>query len=92
MGLLATFLGKNEFIILDEPYNSLDFYSRKYLSKLIRKYNDACSTTFLISSHNLDEVITVSSRVIILKKGIIVTDSPTTNISKEAIEQQLDNS
>ena len=89
VGLLATFLGQNKLIILDEPYTNLDISSKKYLSMMIENYNQTHNITFLISSHNMNEVLTVSSRVIILKKGIIINDSQIANISTEDIELQL---
>ena len=60
-GLLSALAGNKELIILDEPYANLDISSKKKLSHLISKINTTKKSTFIISSHNLDEVLDVSN-------------------------------
>lgn len=62
-----TLLGKAELILLDEPTAGLDPPNVKVMRNLI---SDASSdATFIISSHNLDELEKVCSSVVHLEKG-----------------------
>ena len=62
-----TLLGKAELILLDEPTAGLDPPNVKMMRNLI---SDASSdATFIISSHNLDELEKVCSSVVHLEKG-----------------------
>lgn len=64
-----TLLGKAELILLDEPTAGLDPPNVKVMRNLI---SDASSeATFVISSHNLDELEKVCSSVVHLEKGAL---------------------
>jgi len=88
-GILGSIIGERELILLDEPYASLDISSKKFLSKKIKDMNVNIDCTFIISSHNLEDVLSVASRVIVLKRGVIVIDERIENIKKQEIEDVL---
>lgn len=71
-GIVGTFIGNPEIIVLDEPFASLDPSSQIQLKTIIARKKD--HHTFLLSSHDLTQVIEVCSRFIILEKGHIVMD------------------
>ncbi|MDR0834763.1 MAG: ABC transporter ATP-binding protein [Candidatus Symbiothrix sp.] len=80
IGIIGAILSKPEILFLDEPFNFLDPSSQyiisNYLSELHQKFN----TTIIISSHNLECIYNISSRVLLLEKGIIIKDvSPVNN-------------
>lgn len=84
IGLLSSFLRKGDFVLLDEPYANLDITSKKQLSVIIKqKIKD--NSTFLISSHNLEDVLEVASRVVILKEGKIVLNKLSKDITSSEI-------
>ncbi len=65
-----------ELIIYDEPSANLDIRSRRRLINFIKNSDE----TVLVSSHDLELMLEVSSRVIILDHGKIVADGPTAEI------------
>ena len=73
-GVAGAFMGSPEVIILDEPFANLDPSSQFILRKIIKSFASEYGTTFLISSHNLDNITDVCSRIVILEEGIIVKD------------------
>lgn len=61
-------------IILDEPFSNLDVESRVLIRNLISSLQENSKTTFLISSHDLDEAANLATRVLFLKQGNLNLD------------------
>jgi len=74
VGIVAAMLVQPELLILDEPFNFLDPSSQIIIRKLLKADNEARGTTMLISSHNLNHLTEICSRVILLEKGKVVKD------------------
>lgn len=83
VGIVGALIGHPEIVILDEPFASLDPTTQNRLKNLIKSRID--KHTFLISSHDLNHVADVSSRILILEKGRVVMD----NIKTEETVQQM---
>ena len=74
VGVVGAFLGNPEVIILDEPFANLDPSSQYQLRNIIKDISKQKEKTLLISSHDLDHVADVCSRIVILDKGEVVRD------------------
>ena len=85
IGIIGAVLPEPEILILDEPFNYLDptsqFFIRDYLSRL----NKNNGTTMIISSHNLECIYDIATRLIVLESGKIVKhyDSVDINTKEE---------
>ena len=73
VGLLAAFLGDPKIILLDEPFAHLDPSSQARLRKVLKNLNEE-GKTIVLSSHNLQNVMEVSGRVILIENGEIRSD------------------
>lgn len=71
LALTAVVIQKNEFLILDEPYNGVDIHSNFIITELIKKLRDA-GKTILISSHIFSTLSDVCDHIFVLKEGEIV--------------------
>lgn len=74
IGIIAALLNEPKFIILDEPFNFLDPSSQIVLKRLLQSYNQEHQATILISSHNLQHTIDISTRITLLEHGHILKD------------------
>ncbi len=74
VGIMAALLQKPQLLILDEPFNFLDPSSQNLLKHLLTEYNQQTGATILISSHNLQHTVDISSRIVLLEKGRIIKD------------------
>lgn len=73
LGLAQTLIHDPEVLILDEPTDGLDPNQKYEVRRLINKMaRDKC---IIISTHILEEVEAVCSRMIIIAKGRILVDS-----------------
>ena len=70
---------KPEILILDEPTSNLDPKNRRSLINFLKEWQ----STLLIISHDLDFVIDVCERVIIINKGQITADGNSQTILKD---------
>lgn len=87
VGVAGAFIGNPDVVILDEPFANLDPTSQYKLRELIKEYAAAGDKTMLISSHDLDHVADVCTRIVILEKGEIVKDVPRTDSTLAELEE-----
>ncbi len=74
VALAQALLGSPELILLDEPTAGIDPPNVKIIRDLIRE--QASNATFIISSHNLDELEKLCTSVVYLEKGKLVHMGP----------------
>lgn len=74
VGLAQAILSNPDILILDEPTNGLDPNQILEIREVIREIGK--SKTVILSTHIMQEVEALCSRVILLNKGNIVSDSP----------------
>lgn len=58
-----------KLVILDEPTIGIDVQTKKKMMEMILKINEQKNTTFMITSHDFQEIEKVSQKIIILDKG-----------------------
>ena len=73
VGVAQAILHQPDIVILDEPTNGLDPTQIQHMRALIREL--ARSATVILSTHILQEVQAVSSRVLILRAGRMAVDA-----------------
>lgn len=74
VGLAQAILSNPEILILDEPTNGLDPNQILEIRDVIREIGK--SKTVILSTHIMQEVEALCSRVILLNKGKVISDSP----------------
>ena len=79
VGILAALLNNPKLIILDEPFNFLDPSSQSALKQLLVTYNQSTGATILVSSHNLNHTIDISTRIALLEHGKLIRDIDNTD-------------
>jgi len=72
LGLVEVLVKQPKIAILDEPTQGLDPQSVAEFLETIRKLRDEQGMTFVISSHQLDEVQSVCDRVGLFSKGKLI--------------------
>ena len=74
IGIIGAMIIQPDILILDEPFNYLDPSSQIEMMRLITLYNGSYGTTMLLSSHNLEHITEVSSRIVLMEKGRVLED------------------
>jgi cobalt/nickel transport system ATP-binding protein len=65
-----------EILVLDEPTNGLDPHARRQLIALLKAFHH----TRIVTSHDLDMVLELCERTIVLHEGQVMADGPTLEI------------
>lgn len=83
IALIAAFMGEPDLVILDEPSSGLDPLMQQHFIELVREASQKGTTVFM-SSHYLNEVTDVCTRILLIKKGELVKDIPTSELELAA--------
>ena len=86
VGIVATFIGAPEVVILDEPFANLDPTTQIRLKGIIKDLAAKSGVTVLVSSHDLMHVTEVCERIVVLEKGQIVKDIVTAPATLKELE------
>ena len=89
-GIVASFIGDPQVVVLDEPFANLDPTTQIRLKKIIRELAERREVTVLVSSHDLMHVTEVCERIVVLDKGKIVRDIQTTPETLKELEAFFD--
>lgn len=74
VSLARALIFPNNFMLLDEPFASLDEITKEKLEVELINYMKIKNSGFLFVSHDLEEALNVGQRLIIMKNGKIVSD------------------
>jgi len=69
-----------EVIFLDEPTSGLDPITARAFDKLVRFLVDDLGVTVFLVTHDLDTLLTVVDRLIVLAKGKVLADGPVNEV------------
>ncbi len=61
-------------LLLDEPLGALDYQLRKELQLELKSLQRRLGVTFIYVTHDQEEALTISDRIIIMNKGLIMQD------------------
>ncbi|MBL7256219.1 sugar ABC transporter ATP-binding protein [Paractinoplanes lichenicola] len=73
-----------DVVLLDEPTAALSPAEREVLFRSVRRLRDS-GTTFVYTSHFLDEVMALTDHLTVLRDGLVVVDSPTADVTVESL-------
>jgi energy-coupling factor transport system ATP-binding protein len=79
--ILASILTLNpEILVLDECSSMLDITSKTNLALTLKELNSKKGKTIIMVEHDLDYLLALTERIILIDKGEIVADGPTGEI------------
>lgn len=76
VALARALVSRPRLLLLDEPLSALDAFTRIEMQKLIEKLWQKHQFTSLLVTHDVEEAVTLTDRVILLRDGKIAMDLP----------------
>lgn len=80
LNLASVMVMQPDVLILDEPTSQLDPIAAEEFLDTVRKINRELGTTVLLAEHRLEQVVTMSDRVVVLDDGRIIADDAPANV------------
>ena len=74
LGIAKAIIHKPKILILDEPTNGLDPLGVIEVRALLKELANNLGTTVLISSHKLEEISKISTRIVIIHEGRLIRE------------------
>lgn len=91
MEIIGALLHRPEVVFLDEPTIGLDFNSQHAIRNFVIEYNKKYGATFIITSHNLNDIETVCNDLMIINKGEMVLRDSLKNVLSSFSDEKIVN-
>jgi len=88
LGIAAALLGDPEVLLFDEPVNGLDPEGILWIRKFMHRLADEGRTVF-VSSHLLSEMALTASRLVVIGRGQLISQSSTQDFVARAAENTV---
>ncbi len=83
MELIGAIIHWPSVIFLDEPTIGLDVFAAHKLREFLKVFNQREKATIILTSHNMNDIERLCSRVLILKSGKLIYDGHSTGLMQE---------
>ena len=70
------FMSGPDLVLLDEPAGGVNLTMLESLKERLVAYNREHGTTFVVIEHNMEFVMSLCSRIIVLAEGRIIAEGP----------------
>ncbi|MCQ2054680.1 MAG: ABC transporter ATP-binding protein [Fibrobacter sp.] len=87
VALARALVNEPDILLLDEPLSALDANLRKKLQAELRDVQKKTDTTFIMVTHDQDEAIAVSDRVLVMYKGAIIQDGSPEDVYEHPVNR-----
>ncbi len=81
--LALTIIGNPEIILFDEPISFIDVQGKMKIYQLVHDYVTTTPKTVIMSTHNIQDALIMSDRLIVVDRGQIIIDGPITDVIKD---------
>ncbi|WP_235029810.1 ABC transporter ATP-binding protein [Pediococcus pentosaceus] len=88
VNLAAVLILQPHLLLLDEPTAQLDPIATKEFINLLQRVHDELGVTIMINEHQLDELLPLSTRLLILEEGKVSFDGQVVEGLKKSIKDQ----
>jgi len=82
-------ISRPRLVIMDEPFDGIDFETKRHLVELLRSTVDEEGMTTFITSHNLVDIERLCQRVAVVRQGALVACDSTENLRKMTQKRQV---
>lgn len=84
--LISSLLHEPDIVFLDEPTIGLDLFSKEKIRAFIKQVNRDKGTTFLLTTHDLDDIENLCENILIINTGRIVYDGALIKLKEQVLK------
>jgi len=89
MELIAALIHKPKVLFLDEPTIGLDLIAQQKVRDFIYEYNKKYNATIILTSHNMDDLVDLARRVIVIDEGKILFDGAFEELTNKFAKEKI---
>ncbi len=71
VSIARAFAYEPDFIMMDEPFSALDYFTREQMQKELIKIHNKRNCPILFVTHSIDEALVLGDKIVVLEKGRI---------------------
>lgn len=90
LNLAAIMVMEPEVLILDEPTSQLDPIAADNFLEILKKVNRDIGTTIIIAEHRLENLFTMSDKVVVMEDGKVISNGSPSFVGYELKEKKND--
>jgi len=91
IGVVRALAADQQIILMDEPFGALDPITRESLQDLVKHLQEDLGKTFIFVTHDMDEALHLSTRVVIMSHGKQVQVDTPENILRHPANEFVTN-
>ncbi len=70
VSIARAFAYQPDFILMDEPFSALDFFTREQMQKELLRIHEKTMCSILFVTHSIDEALMLGNKIVILERGL----------------------
>lgn len=74
VSIARAFAYEPDFIMMDEPFSALDYFTREQMQKELLKIHNKRNCPILFVTHSIDEALTLGDKIVVLEKGRVKSE------------------
>ncbi|QGG60593.1 betaine/proline/choline family ABC transporter ATP-binding protein [Loigolactobacillus bifermentans] len=87
IGVVRALAADQDIILMDEPFGALDPITRESLQDLVKDLQERLGKTIIFVTHDMDEALTLATRIVIMTEGRQVQVDTPDNILRHPANQ-----
>jgi ABC-2 type transport system ATP-binding protein len=87
--IIAALLHRPKVLFLDEPTIGLDAIAKEKMRSFIKEINEKEKTTIVLTTHDMNDIEELASRIIVLDKGMIIFEGNLEKFKKAHIKEAV---
>lgn len=91
VAIARALVNEPKVLLLDEPLGALDLKLRKEMQKELKKIQQEVGITFIFVTHDQEEALTMSDKIVVMKDGVIQQIGNPTQIYNEPANRYVAN-
>ncbi len=91
VAIARALVNEPDVLLLDEPLSALDAKLRKEMQHELKRIQEEVGITFIFVTHDQEEALTMSDKIVVLKNGLIEQVGTPTEIYNEPINKYVAN-
>ncbi len=91
VAIARALVNEPEVLLLDEPLGALDLKLRKEMQHELKRIQQEVGITFIFVTHDQEEALTMSDKIVVMKEGEILQVGTPTEIYNEPLNEYVAN-